>query len=139
MPFRQRYLNTPISREPSTQEIADHTGISTRRLQKIKSFHQPLAEGSLTHEGDDSGDSPGEVASHIPGAHRADDAWLSFVYDDLGPTDKLIMDMTLGRNGKRKSATQDIARKLNVSSGAVSQRAAKIQQMLDKRHTYDGF
>jgi hypothetical protein len=49
------------------------------------------------------------------------------------------MDMTLGRNGRRRTSTQDIAKKLRVSPGAVSQRAAKIQDMLDKRYQYGGF
>jgi len=51
----------------------------------------------------------------------------------------LIMDMTLGRNGKRRTPTQEIARKLGITPGAVSQRAAKIQTMLDKRYTQGGF
>jgi Mn-dependent DtxR family transcriptional regulator len=62
---------------------------------------------------------------------------LDFVYGDLSPTDKLIMDMTLGRNGRRTAATQDIARRLNITPGAVSQRAAKIQQMIDQRYQHN--
>jgi hypothetical protein len=64
---------------------------------------------------------------------------MDFVYDDLGPTDKLIMDLTLGRNGRRKVSTAEIAQKLRMTPGAISQRAAKIQAMLDKRHTQGGF
>lgn len=129
-------LRDRLSRDPSDDEIADATGLSTRRIRKIRSFHQPLAEGStIIDTGDDYADSGG-IASTIPGQNSAQDAWLDFVYGDLSPTDKLIMDMTLGRNGRRKTSTQDIAKKLNISPGAVSQRAAKIQTLLNQQKAF---
>lgn len=126
-------LRDRFSREPSDLEIADATGLSTRRIKKIRMFHKPVAEGSTVIEtADDYADSGG-VASKIPGQTSEQDAWADFVYGDLDPINKVIMDMSLGRNGRRKSPVQDIARKLNITPGAVSQRAAKIQAMLDKR------
>lgn len=121
-------------RDPTDDELADYTSLSKKRIQKIRGFNQPLAEGTVSRIVDEDS-SGGDVASSIPNNNRAADAWMDFVYDDLGPTDKLIMDMTLGRNGKRRASTQDIARRLGLTSGAVSQRAAKIQAMLDKRIT----
>ena len=79
----------------------------------------------------------GDIASTIPNQNRAADAWLDFVHGDLTATDKLIMDMVLGRNGRRRTSTQDIAQRLNITSGAVSQRAAKIQAMIDKRYEHN--
>jgi DNA-binding Lrp family transcriptional regulator len=58
---------------------------------------------------------------------------MDFVYGDLDNTNKLIMDMSLGRNGRKQTSVQEIARRLNITPGAVSQRAAKIQQMLNQR------
>ena len=109
-----------------------------RRIRKIRAFNQPVSEGMTTQEVPEESYG-GDVASVIPGDHRAADAWFDFVYGDLSPTDKLVVDMTLGRNGRRRTSTQEIARKLNITPGAVSQRAAKIQAMLDKRHEYGGF
>lgn len=131
-------LRDRLGRDPTDDELADTTGLSTRRIQKVRAFHKPVPESATINETEDD-TSDGGVASTVPGAHRAADAWLNFVYDDLGPTDKLIMDMTLGRNGRRRTSTQDIARRLRISPGAVSQRAAKIQAMLDKRYTQGGF
>jgi DNA-directed RNA polymerase specialized sigma subunit len=129
-------LRDRLSRDPSDDEIADATGLSTRRIGKIRSFHQPLAEGStIIDTGDDYADSGG-IASSIPGQTSAQDAWLEFVYGDLSTTDKLIMDMTLGRNGRKKAGTAEIARKLNITSGAVSQRAAKIQTLLNQQKAF---
>lgn len=131
-------LRDHLGREPTDDELADATGLSTRRIQKIRSFHQPVAESAtITENEDDTFD--GGVASAVPGANKAHDAWLNFVYDDLGPTDRLIMDMTLGRNGKRRATNQQIAHRLRLSPGAISQRAAKIQAMIDRRYTHGGF
>lgn len=131
-------LRDQYGRDPTNDELADYTNLSQRRIQKIRKFNQPIAEGVVSRIVDeDSGG--GDVASTIPGQTSAADAWADFVYGDLGPTDKLIMDMTLGRNGKRRAATQEIAQKLRLTPGAVSQRAAKIQAMLDKRFDHGGF
>lgn len=129
-------LRDRLSRDPSDDEIADETGLSTRRIKKIRAFHQPIAEGSTIIETADDYADAGGIASKIPGQNTAQEAWLDFVYGDLTPTDKLIMDMTLGRNGRKKISTQEIARKLNISPGAVSQRAAKIQGMLNQQHAF---
>lgn len=131
-------LRDRLGRDPTDDELADETGLSPRRIQKVRSFHQPIPESATIVEGEDDSFG-GDVASVTPGANRAADAWLNFVYDDLGPTDKLIMDMTLGRNGRRRTSTQDIAKRLRISPGAVSQRAAKIQAMIDRRYTQGGF
>lgn len=126
-------LRDRLSRDPSDDEVADFTGLSTRRIGKIRDFHKPIAEGSTVIDtGDDYADSGG-IASKIPGQTSEQDAWAEFVYGDLNPTNKLIMDMALGKHGRRRASVQEIARKLNITPGAVSQRAAKIQEMLDRR------
>lgn len=130
-------LQDELSRDPTDEELADRTGLSIRRIQKIRAFHQPISEGTTQQVPEDG--QPGDVASSIPGVTTAEDAWFNFVYDDLTPTDKLVADMLLGRHGRRRASTQEIARRLNITPGAVSQRAAKIQQMLDMRRTYGGF
>ena len=129
-------LRDKLNRDPADDEVADYTGLSIRRIRKIRGFNQPISEG-MTAAVNDPDSAPTEVASTLPGANSSADAWMNFVYDDLTPTDKLIMDMTLGRNGRRRTSTQEIARRLNITPGAVSQRAAKIQAMLDKRYDHN--
>jgi DNA-directed RNA polymerase specialized sigma subunit len=133
----QQDLTDQLSREPTDDELADYTNLSPRRISKIRVFNQPLAEGTTNVESADGDNAGGSVASNLPGNHSHIDAWMNFVYDDLSPTDKLVMDMTLGRNGRRRASTQEIAKRLNITPGAVSQRAAKIQTMLDKRYTHN--
>jgi DNA-binding NarL/FixJ family response regulator len=43
------------------------------------------------------------------------------------------MEHTLGMNNKKVLSNQEIARKLGLSPGAISQRKARIQQLLDRR------
>jgi DNA-directed RNA polymerase specialized sigma subunit len=132
-------LSDQLGRDPTDDELADHTGLSKRRIQKIRAFNQPVSEGMTTREVADEESYGGDVASAIPNSHRAADAWFNFVYEDLSPVDKLIADMTLGRNGRRKTSTQEIARRLNITPGAVSQRAAKIQSLLDRQYIQGTF
>lgn len=129
-------LRDSLSRDPSDDELADSTGLSVKRIRKVRAFNQPIATGSTVHETAEE-NYDGDIASKIPNQNRSADAWLDFVHGDLTPTDKLIMDMTLGRNGRRATSTQDIAQRLNITPGAVSQRAAKIQAMIDKRYTHN--
>jgi DNA-directed RNA polymerase specialized sigma subunit len=130
-------LRDSLSREPTDDEIADATGLSVRRIKKIRGFHQPISEGMTAMiSGNSEDDTNTEVASTLPNYTRHADAWLDFVHGDLSPTDQLIMDMTLGRNGRRRASTQEIAEKLRITPGAISQRAAKIQNMIDQRHQH---
>jgi len=41
------------------------------------------------------------------------------------------MEHTLGMHGKRVLSNQDVARKLKLSPGAISQRKARIQSKMD--------
>jgi DNA-directed RNA polymerase specialized sigma subunit len=128
-------LRDSLSREPTDDEIADSTGLSVRRIRKIRTFHKPISEGMTAMiSGDSEDDTNTDIASVLPNYNRQADAWLDFVHGDLSPTDKLIMDMTLGRNGRRRASTQEIAQKLRLTPGAISQRAAKIQNMIDQRY-----
>jgi DNA-directed RNA polymerase specialized sigma subunit len=127
-----------FGRPPTDVELADMTGLSTRRIKKIRAFNQPISEGmTAAHTGGSDDNTNTEIASVLPNYTRHTDAWLDFVHDDLSPTDQLIMDMTLGRNGRRRVSTQEIANKLRITPGAVSQRAAKIQDMIDQRYKHN--
>lgn len=130
-------IRAELSRDPTDEELADKTGLSVRRIRKVRQFNQPVAEGMTARQSETATDGGNaDIASTLPGQRDAHTAWLDFVYDDLGAVDRIIMDSLLGRNGRRKTSTQDLARRLNISPGAVSQRAAKIQEMIDQRYKH---
>lgn len=129
-------LYDQLGRDASDEEIADYTGLAAKRIRKIRAFNQPVSEG-MTQRVDEEGQEGGDVQSQLPSSAEQKDPWLDFIYDDLASADKVIMDMLLGRNGRRRASTQEIARRLNITPGAVSQRAAKIQKLIDKRYEHN--
>lgn len=128
-------LRDNLGREPSDLEVADYTGLSLKRLGYIRQVRYGVNSGSIMDE-------EGEVfnpASTVPGAHSADDAWADMIYYDLNDTDRAIMDYTLGMRGAKPLSTTELAIRLGISPGAVSQRKAKIQGLLDQRYQADPF
>jgi DNA-directed RNA polymerase specialized sigma subunit len=123
-------LRDQLARDPSTQELAQKTGMSIRRLKYIRSVKPPLAEGQMLSAFDDDDKAS---SADAPVISNDQDPWLMFIYHDLHPTDQVIMEHVLGMHGKKVLPKGKIAIKLGLSSGAVSQRAARIQQLIDSR------
>lgn len=122
----QKYFDQ-YGREPSDQELTGVTGLSMRRIAKVRRFGKgDLSESSLT-EFDD-----GEEAVMYPGVSKVDpeQVWMEYVHHDLSPVDQKILEWKTGYNGKKIISNNEIARRLNLSPGAISQRSAKIQQRL---------
>lgn len=127
-------LRNSLGREPTDDELADHTGFSTKRLAHVRTYQPGVSEGRLE---DASG---GQVfgATHSP----ADDhhsAWLNVIYDELDPYHKKIMELSYGVGGRPPLANHEIARRLNRSPGAISQGKARIQAMLDEESALSPF
>jgi DNA-directed RNA polymerase specialized sigma subunit len=122
-------LRDKLGREPSTSELADHSGISVKRIGHIRKARPGFAEGQMVSDTEEGG----EAAFQPAVLGQPTDTWHEFVYHDLDPIDQLIMEHTLGMHGRRRMAKQAIARKLRLSPGAISQRAARIQQKLDQK------
>ena len=108
-------------REPSFAELADLTGISSKRIQKIDSMNQTVS-ASATINPETQGDTVGTSAV-------TDDDYYEYVYSSVSPVDQKIMEWTSGKGGKVLS-NMEIARRLRITPAAVSQRKNKIQQQL---------
>jgi RNA polymerase primary sigma factor len=128
----ENFLRDQHGRDPSDSELADHTGLSLKRITYIRRARPTYPEGSLVRPTEDAGDDSYAPPIKQRGSGGARQ-WQQMVYYDLDPKDQLIMEHTLGMHGKQVLANQDIAKKLGVSPGAVSQRKARIQQKLDMR------
>lgn len=127
-----------LGREPSAEELADATGLSVGRIAQVRSIHQPLAEGTISHRSltdEDAGNMP---AVRVLGRDTGD-PWAELVYSDLEPVGQKIMEWTLGLHGEPTLSNYEIANRLNISPGAVSQRKAVIQRLLDRREELDPF
>ena len=121
--------------EPSARELADATGLSQKRIKHVQSFRHAIAESTLSGMNDE-----GEMASFDPAIERqGSTAWLEFVYDDLDDTNQKIMDWTLGLHGQKELSNRQIAAKLRLSPGAISQRKAYIQSILAQEQELSPF
>lgn len=115
------------NRPPSDKELADRTGMSIRRLNKVRSFRRGETAESAITESDE-----GDNAVMYPGVQKLDpqSVWLEYVHHDSAPLDQQILEWRTGYNGKEVLSNNEIARRLNLSASAVSQRAAKLAQRL---------
>lgn len=128
-------LREELGRDPSDMELASRTGLSLKRINYIRQAKPGTNTGSIL---DEEGDvfSP---ASLIPGNTDRTDAWADMVYYDLSDVDRKIMEHTLGMRGAEVLSNGELAARLGVSAGAVSQRKARIQQLLDQQYEIDPF
>lgn len=121
-------LSDQLGRDPSTLELADYTGISPKRITKVRSYRPPIAEGSLM-----AMMSPEGGEGSMPSVEHGNlDVVMRAVYEDLDPINQKIIEWTLGLNGQKQLSNQLIASKLRLTPGAVSQRKAQIQARLDE-------
>ncbi len=117
----QRTFIDQFGRDPAQDELADTTGLSVRRIRAIQKTRPAVATGQFgdTHEIATEDDS-------------AADMWMEYVYHDLDPRDKQILDWKLGRHGQERISSTEIARRLGISSAAVSKRTANIATRLQE-------
>jgi hypothetical protein len=121
-------LRDQLGRDPSDAELSDRSGLSLKRLKYVRQIKPVIAEGTVFH---------GQNDDAFPAVRSMGDeherAWAHLVYYDLTPIDQAIMDHGLGLHGRQRVGITELARRLNLTPGAVSQRAGKIQKLLDER------
>jgi DNA-directed RNA polymerase specialized sigma subunit len=120
-------LTDKNDREPSMAELADASGISAKRIGYVRGFRYPIPEGSTIREDDEGGETP-----QIATLKDTSKTWHEMVYSDLDPINQKIMEWTMGMHGQKPLSNQDVAKRLKVTPGAISQRKAAIQRMLDQ-------
>jgi DNA-directed RNA polymerase specialized sigma subunit len=110
-------------RDPSDSELADVLGISHKRIRRLQRAGGEVAESSLL-----DAEESGEATPGQPGLYRADPEkiWMEYVYHDLGPVDQQILRWRTGMHGDAILSNNEIAARLKLTPGAVSQRAAKL-------------
>jgi DNA-directed RNA polymerase specialized sigma subunit len=123
-------LQSELGREPTDSELADKTGLSFKRMHKVRQYHAPVSEGQIVDP--ETGMSGYSGAINNPWQQKRHSAWTQMVYDDLDPYHQQVMEHTLGMNGRRVASNADLAKKLGKSPGAISQAKARIQTFLDQ-------
>jgi DNA-directed RNA polymerase specialized sigma subunit len=117
-------LQEKLDRDPSDAELSDHLSMPLKRIGRLRRLRPgSVYSGAFLEQQDqpEVEDTSGE------------DMWQDFVYHDLPATDKLIFEHRTGYNGKPVLGVAQLARKLGISPGMISRRAAGIAQMINKR------
>lgn len=122
---RQEFSST-FQRDATDTEIADRVGLSVPRIRQIQSAPTVMTPGQM-----------GESVAPPAIQEKASDIWLEYVYYELEPSDKHILDWRLGRHGQPKLSNNAIAKKLGMSPAAISQRTAKIIARLQEGEGLD--
>lgn len=132
----QRELEDSLGREPSDIELADHTQLPLKRIAYVRGIPRGQAESSarITSSGQE-----GEDPAVRNLVNDAEDAWVQMVYYDQDPISQKIMEYALGLNGNPRLSVTDIAKRLKLTPGAISQRTKRIQEMLDQRTELQAF
>jgi len=134
----EKELAYRMGRDPSDQQLSDHTGLSLKRIQYIRQARPTVSHGSAMTGGD--GEARAELpVSNIPGMDRQAEGWEELMYYDLDDVDQFIFDRMLGRHGVKAWPLKRIANKLGITPSAASQRADKIQKMLDEQYSQEVF
>lgn len=118
-----------LGREPTDDELADHTGIPHARLARARTYIPGVAEASAPEGGFLGG-------VKMPGGRSP---WAELIYDGLDDYHKKVFEMTAGLNGRTPLPNHVIARSLGRSPGAISQAKLRIQQQLDDENTLSPF
>lgn len=121
-------FNDDKGREPSMAELADLTGISRKRLDRILSGDTVVNESATLSE--DSRRDTFAVSD------LDDKDYFEYVYASVGPIDQKIMEWSSGLHGKPLLSNNAIASKLHISPAAVSQHKNRIQQLMSDVRAY---
>jgi DNA-directed RNA polymerase specialized sigma subunit len=109
-------------RDPDDSEIMDGLSISPKQLKVLNStIKYELPEGQMENFNfEDPND----------GYNRKLDLWTDFVYHDLSPRGKKILDLKMGRSGHPPMSNVEVAQKLNISPKEVAEYSSNIAQKI---------
>lgn len=120
-------MRDELGRDPSDAELAGRVGIPIERVRRARTVPGVLSEGQVS----------APLALTSPDA-AAWDKWVHGVYLDQAPIDQLIMEHSLGLNGKPVLPGEEVARMVGLSPGSISQRKARLQRELDEFENFMG-
>lgn len=125
---RRKELAEDLGSDPTDEALADHTGLSVKRIKAINSqVRAVVGEAQLDGDGVDGGapsvDTGGDA--RIPAAAH-------LVHQSLSDRDRRIMEWKTGHNNAPQYTNEDIAKRLGVTPAYVSQRSAAISGMIQQ-------
>lgn len=117
-------------RVASDNELADLTNMSIKQIAKVRGMDKKVfSESATPFSGDNSASSQEITATENTGFQKD---VLETMYGSLTPQEQVILEHKLGYNGKKVLSNNDIAKKLKMSPGRVSQMTTSLASKLDE-------
>ena len=117
-------LHSILDREPTADEVSEHTGMSIGEINKLKQYRKKdVGVSSLSY-------TPVFVDNE-------NDDWIHYVYHDLAPRDKFIFEHKTGFGGKPVLENEAIAKKLKLTPAIVSSRVKIISDALAEGYKFN--
>jgi len=126
-------LEDELGRPPTTSELADKMGMSVKSIEKARRSSHARNSGTYETPMEEGDVHAPIVTRNIPERYQHDYV-LSRFSDD--PISTFIYENDFQLNGRRKLSTADLAKRLKITSGAVSQRRQKIFETLNTMAKY---
>lgn len=105
--------------EPSQQTLADLTGMSIKKIERLQNLKGATSTSAVTSE-------QGDLLDKAP--RNALRLYEDTLYQELDETNKKIYEWLTGYNGKPMLSRQEVAQRLKMTAPALSQRISKIDQ-----------
>jgi DNA-directed RNA polymerase specialized sigma subunit len=129
----RKRLNEDLGAEPTDAQLADETGLSVPRIQKIRAMTPAYATQSAMEQVGDTGE-PASIGVENKGPDPMLETATQAVYAGLDERDRAIFDLKTGRNGREALDNKAIARRLGVSEGLVSQRSLLVSNLIQESY-----
>jgi DNA-directed RNA polymerase specialized sigma subunit len=128
METTRKRLVDELGDNPTDEQLADEVGISVIRVRRLRELVRPVAseQAFASEEGGEVYDVAVKEMGTDPTLRTAQE----MVHASLDDRDKRIMELKTGFGGKQPVDNMTIAKRLGVSPAFVSQRSAKISQMI---------
>jgi DNA-directed RNA polymerase specialized sigma subunit len=122
-------LEDALGRPPTTVELADKMSISVKQIERIRRLSHARNSGNIGTPDEEGGVKSPEVTRTLDAKYRHE-----YVMDALAndPITQFIYETDNRLNGRRQMSTIDLAKKLRISPGAVSQRRNKINVLANR-------
>ena len=123
-------------REPTTEELADRTGLSMKKISRIRKLSATvIPESRFVLSNVDEESAVKEVSGKILGEESKEFSdLLQTYYLTASPTDKIIIEHGFGLFGQKQKNLTEVAKLLKVTPAAVTQRLNKIYSDLRELH-----
>lgn len=132
----EKELLDSLGRYPSSTELADYTGLSIKRIAKLRETALPIAASQLIDQETGEQFNP---SAKIIGDESQQLAWQEYVYDSLDDRKRAIMERLYGMHGFRQQTPKEVANALKISTAAISQQRKKIDEALNSDSQFGVF